>query len=99
MLPLFGLQYRKKSSKSNCPENVHFFGGLGEVHLRGVKKKKKSGLNSPKRDLSIPSIKTLFLVCLTNRDSTVPSHKCESRPTEENEIVEQSELRKNKKYQ
>ena len=41
MLPLFGLQYRKKSSKSNCPENVHFFGGLGEVHLRGVKKKKK----------------------------------------------------------
>ena len=81
MLPLFGLQYRKKSSKSNCPENVHFFGGLGEVHLGGVKKKKKkSGLNSPKRDLSIPSIKTLFLVCLTNRDSTVQSHMLPTVP-------------------
>ena len=49
MLPLFGLQYRKKSSKSNCPENVHFFGGLGEVHLRGVKKKKKKWVKKPKK--------------------------------------------------
>jgi len=63
MLPLFGLQYRKKSSKSNCPENVHFFGGLGVVYLRGVKNKIKKWAKKPvKRSIGSIHKNTIFSV-------------------------------------
>jgi hypothetical protein len=49
--------------------------------------------------LRIEEMRRLGVQQMRKKWDSMIKQQCESRPTEENKIVEQSELRKNKKYQ